>query len=432
MGHHEAMALFTTSGDGGGRSRMRALLSRIGRVLRWPLVVVWAGIGLVTKVLLAAVSWMWSWVARASAAADVVMALALFGIAVSGPPDPYANPETLLVACQLLPLALVRRQPVGAALVMAAGNLIGLFAIDYYPAVSIIALVVVVGVVASRVERTTAAQVAAVADLALLAALWHPAFQPQTVAFMLVAVLLALVFGDNLRSRQQAESGLVAAEEQRILEARQRALLEERSRIARELHDVVAHHMSLIAVQSQSAPRRIADLPPEGAADFEEINAAARNALTEMRRVLAVLRDDGSGAERAPQPGVDALPTLIAEARNAGQTVELRITGEPRPLPDALDVSIYRIVQEALTNVRRHAGVTAADVTISYRTDGVRVRVTDDGGGDHAAGEHTGHGLIGLRERVTLLGGRLSAGNGDRGGFAVDASLPYEVPADPP
>jgi signal transduction histidine kinase len=426
------MALCTTSSDGGERSRTRALLARIGRVLRWPLVVVWAGIGLITKVLLAAVSWMWSWVARASGAADVVMALALFGIAVSGPPDPYANPETLLVASQLLPLGLVRRQPVGAALVMAAGNLIGLFAIDYYPAVSIIALVVVVGVVASRVERTTAAQVAAVADLALLAALWHPDFQPQTVAFMLVAVLLALVFGDNLRSRQQAESGLVVAEEQRILEARQRALLEERSRIARELHDVVAHHMSLIAVQSQSAPRRIADLPPEGAADFEEINAAARNALTEMRRVLAVLRDDRSAAERAPQPGVDALPTLIAEAQKAGQAVALRITGEPRPLRDALDVSIYRIVQESLTNVRRHADAMATDVTISYRADEVHVRVTDDGDGDGATGGHTGHGLLGLRERVTLLGGRLSAGGGDGGGFVVDASLPYDAPAAAP
>lgn len=201
-------------------------------------------------------------------------------------------------------------------------------------------------------------------------------------------------------------------------------MLEERSRIARELHDVVAHHMSLIAVQSQSAPRRIPGLPPEGVADFEEINSAARNALTEMRRVITVLRDDREQAERSPQPGVATLPTLISRAKQAGQRVDLRITGEPRPLPDAVDVSVYRIAQEALTNVRRHADVATASVTLAYLPDAVRVRVADRGVGDRSPGAHTGQGLVGMRERVSMLGGTLRAGNREGGGFEVDAVLP--------
>ena len=410
------MALLATSADAGGPAPPHR---RLARALTWPL----RALGRLALRPLRLVTSLWSWSARARRYLAAPLAVALFAFSVLGPPGPPFSGmppaiETALLAAQLLPIAVAPSRPVPAALVMASANALGLFVLDYYPVQSIMALVGVIVVVARSVDRATAAQVGAFSTFALVPMLWHPSFQPVVLMWWAGAIVAGLTLGDLARSRQEAEAGRDAAQQQQVV-------LEERSRIARELHDVVAHHMSLIAVQSQSAPRRIADLPPEGVADFEEINAAARKALAEMRRVLAVLRADHD-AERAPQPGVDALATLIAEAEQSGQHVGLRIAGRPRPLRDALDVSVYRIVQEALTNVRRHAGVDAADVTISYQDDAVRVRVTDQGGGDRSTGGHGGHGLVGMRERVAMLGGELTTGDGDGGGFVVDALMPYD------
>jgi signal transduction histidine kinase len=400
------------------------------RVLTWPVRVMWTGAGHVARVLAVAFGVVRSLLRQVAPFADGPLAVALFAYVVLGPPgSPYRPPpliEALLMAAQLLPVAVLRRRPVGAWAVMATGNLLGLLVIDYYPIVSLAVLIAAVAVVAQREDRTTATRTGALTSFALLPTLWHPTFQPVLAVFWLIAVVVALVYGDNLRRRREAESGLAAAREESAHERQQRALLQERSRIARELHDVVAHHMSLIAVQSQSAPRRIAGLPAKGVADFEQINAAARNALTEMRRVLAVLRDEGERPDRAPLPGVAALEHLVADASRADQHVTLQIRGEARPLRGAVDLSVYRIVQEALTNVRRHAGPTAAVVTVEYLPMAVRVRVADRGVGDRSTGDHGGQGLVGMRERVAMLGGELSVGDRAGGGFTVTATLPYD------
>jgi signal transduction histidine kinase len=412
------MALFaTTNVPAGTRQRLRRGLRALSRMLAWPL-----------RQLVGGVGRLWLLIRRAAPFADGPLAVAVFAFAAYGPPGlPYTPPSaagTVLVGAQLLPLALLRHRPMPAWAVMAIGNLLGLLTIDYYPVVSIPALVGAAGVVARASDRATAARAGMLTSFALLPMLWHPSFDPGTVVLWVVVVVIAMVLGQNLRSRREAEVELAAAQARSAEDRQHRAILEERSRIARELHDVVAHHVSLIAVQSQSAPRRIAGLPEEGVADFREINATARNAMAEMRRILKILRDGGE-ADRAPQPGAAALGDLVASAEQPGQPVTLRITGEPRALRTAVDVSVYRIVQEALTNVRRHAGPTAATVTVDYQPARVHVRVSDEGAGNR--GERDGHGLTGMRERVAMLGGDLYAGDREGGGFLVDASLPYDV-----
>lgn len=408
---------------------LHGMLRWLARTLSWPVLVIWAFAGWLTRVSARGIRLLWSLIRRAAPIADGPVAVALFAFVVLGPPgEPYTQPsafKTVLEGAQLLPIAMLRYRPVHAWAVMAIGNLLGLFVIDYYPVVSIAALVVAVGVVCSTVDRATAARTGMLTSFALLPMVLHPSFLPIVLMVWLATVVIAMVFGQNLRSRQEAEAELAVAQAQSAQDRQHRAVLEERSRIARELHDVVAHHVSLIAVQSQSAPRRIAGLPEEGIADFREINATARDAMAEMRRILAVLRDESVEADRAPQPGADALADLVAGVEHSGQPVTLEITGEPRTLRTAVDVSVYRIVQEALTNVRRHAGPTAATVTVDYQPTLVRVRVSDKGVGNR--GERDGHGLTGMRERVAMLGGELYTGDREGGGFLVDASLPYDV-----
>ncbi len=361
---------------------------------------------------------------RAGRFADGPIAVALFVAATAGSTaaagDPAPFVRTAVIALQVLPLAVLRARPVIAWATMSAGAALGLLTLATYPTISLLALLVAVGVVAARVERRALVQVGAVTSLALLPAAWHPRFGPGGLTLLLLGVAVALAFGDVQRRRREAEAGQAEAQERGLL-------LAERTRIARELHDVVAHHLSLIAVQSQSAPRRITGLPPDGAADFAAINAASREALNELRRLLSVLRDEDAAADRAPQPGVAALPALVGEVERAGLTADLEVVGRPRALLPAVDVSAYRIVQEALTNVRRHAQATNAHVTVEYRRDGLRLRVADDGSGP-PPDQPAGHGLVGIRERVAMLGGEVALGAGPDGGFLVDAALPYEPP----
>jgi signal transduction histidine kinase len=244
----------------------------------------------------------------------------------------------------------------------------------------------------------------------------------------LVAIGLAVAVGLYLRARADYITGLreraERLERERGLRSQQ-AVAEERVRIARELHDVVAHNVSLMVVQAQA-------LAATGSGDEQRhaLNQMAdlgRDALSEMHRMLGVLRiQNGSAPERAPQPGVRDLDTLVARTRQAGLDTSLIQEGAPRELPAAVDLSAYRIVQEALTNVIRHAGATHASVTLSYGAEALEVTVLDDGIGyaqspDHADG---GHGLIGMRERVTLFGGNLQTGQVNGGGYRVHAVLP--------
>jgi signal transduction histidine kinase len=245
---------------------------------------------------------------------------------------------------------------------------------------------------------------------------------------LLLLVVGALALGDSRRER-----GRAIAERDETRRAMQdtledQAAMGERARIARDLHDIVAHHVSAIAVEAETARLTTKGLPKEAGAHFEAIAQTARDALDEMRRLLGVLRADANGGgERVPQPGLAQLDELIDTARAAGSTVRLTMSGDVGLLPPGIDLCAYRIVQEALTNARRHAPGATVDVEIAYGADSLRVAVRDDGPGSDGA-ELDGHGLVGMRERATIAGGTLRAGPAEDGGFAVEAELPLPVP----
>src|SRR5262245_10533299 len=209
--------------------------------------------------------------------------------------------------------------------------------------------------------------------------------------------------------------------------ASREAVAAERAAIARELHDVVAHHMSVMVVQAGAARAVSASDPAAAAEALRQIEASGRTGLTEMRRLLEVLKAEEDGDGRAPQPGLAGLDELLGSMRASGLPVEAVAEGEPRPLPPGVDLSAYRIVQEALTNALRHAGGASAGVVVRYRSDAVELEIADDGPGPPEDPEvGGGHGLIGMRERVQLFGGALEAGPRPGGGFLSRARLPTE------
>jgi signal transduction histidine kinase len=203
----------------------------------------------------------------------------------------------------------------------------------------------------------------------------------------------------------------------------QRAVAEERARLARELHDVVAHAVSMVVVQAEAGA---AGGPPGRVEEaFDAIADTGRTALSELRRLLGVLRSPGEDSPRQPQPGVAQLEPLVESVRRAGLPVEVRVEGTGRPLPPGVDLSAYRIVQEALTNSVKHAGAAQASVLLRYGERELELEVVDDGRGPRSSAS-AGHGLAGMRERTALLGGQLDVGPGPGGGFAVRARLPLE------
>jgi signal transduction histidine kinase len=203
------------------------------------------------------------------------------------------------------------------------------------------------------------------------------------------------------------------------------AVAEERSRISRELHDVIAHNVSVMVVQSQAAQRLLEGEQRNARQALESIETTGRQALTEMRRLLGILRRTDAELALAPQPSLEHLNTLIEQMRKAGLPVELRIEGEAEPLPPGVDLSAYRIVQEALTNTLKHAGSARARVEIHYGDGEVELEVSDDGRGTGRGGG-SGQGLIGMHERVALYGGVLKSGERDDGGYLVRARLPLD------
>ncbi len=236
----------------------------------------------------------------------------------------------------------------------------------------------------------------------------------------LVAFWLAGVF---VRSRRQAAS--LAARNAALQHQAEQAAAAERARIARELHDIIAHHLSVVVLHAAGA-RACGRADPE---TLREIEQSGRQALTETRRLFGVLRDPEEETGRAPQPGISELPALAASLRAAGLEVSLSIDGDHAALPPAVNVSAYRIVQEALTNVLKHAGPARAEVTVSCADSAVTIEVTDDGPGNPAPPALTGgQGLAGMRERVALFGGDLRAGPRPCGGFTVRARLPAGEP----
>ncbi|MER7518422.1 sensor histidine kinase [Streptomyces sp. NPDC126499] len=267
---------------------------------------------------------------------------------------------------------------------------------------------------------------------------------PQGAVFFATATAL----GCALRAARVSRTRLVEQEELTAEERARRALLEERGRIARELHDVVAHHMSVISIQAQVAPHLVVDPSPELRENLAGIRQNAVDALTELRRVLGVLRGDGTEGDaaaavrHAPQPALDRLGELLDNVRAAGLDVTAATRGATRPLSPGTELSAYRIVQEALSNVMRHAPGARATVETHYHRGGLTVRITNTaparpgrptpartGTGAGQAGREPGHGLLGMRERTAMLGGELAAGPTPDGGWEITATLP--APLDP-
>ena len=241
---------------------------------------------------------------------------------------------------------------------------------------------------------------------------------------LLMVVVAALALGDSRRQRGEALAERDETRQAMVDTLQDQAAMGERARIARDLHDVVAHHISAIAVQAESARLTTEGLSEEGRAHFEAIGQTARDALTEMRRLLGVLREDANAeATRDPQPSLARLNDLVETARAAGTPVTLTLEGTVAPLPTGIDLCAYRILQEALTNVRRHAPGAAVDIELTYAPDTLHLRVRDHGPGPEAP-DPDGHGLLGMRERAIMVGGTLTTGPADGGGFAVDALLP--------
>jgi signal transduction histidine kinase len=406
---------------------------------------------------------------NALALAGAVLALAAFGQAVaqglthtvnaaSTGSAPYAIALCLLALAGTVPLIFLR--PAAAAAAITGATAIMLIAFGTPTAAALIAQVIAgyrlgrrvvigrpvaagdVGPVPRAAEDGTpggAELIAAglAAPVIVLALVFHGG-----VAAALLAALVPIAVGAAIALRTRSEQARQSAARAVLAESLTEHLARgERARIARELHDVVAHHISVIAVQAETARLTTPGLPAAGAQRFAEIGDTARAGLTEMRRLLGVLREDAGDAlgERHPQPGLAQLAELIDDAREAsGAGVRLIVSGPVAPFGPGVELAAYRIVQEALTNARRHAPGTAVDVELRYHDDSLRVRVRDNGPGPSslsnasgpaghpgpAAAEGSGHGLLGMRERAGTVGGSLRAGAAAGGGFLVEAVLP--------
>ncbi|WP_405460031.1 sensor histidine kinase [Streptomyces sp. NBC_00101] len=347
-------------------------------------------------------------------------------------------PAAALAVAQTLPLLLLAHRPLEVWWITfpaaVAGALALLFAPpDPYtvwpwpPTVIVGQLFVLLALGLREPRRTLAAVWLATGGVGFALHALAPERGNASAVLLFVLGAVVLVIGAAVRERGVAQRRLVEQETISAQERAGRTLLEERSRIARELHDVVAHHMSVITVQADSAPYRVAGLSEETRAEFASIAASARESLAEMRRLLTVLRGDGTAGERAPQPGLDRLQQLVESTVRTGLPVEAALAADLGEVPSAVDLSAYRIVQEALANVVRHA--PGAATRVSVRADGSHLTVLVVNSAPPRPGppletSGTGHGLVGMRERVRLTGGTLDTGPLPDGGFRVAARLP--------
>ena len=334
-----------------------------------------------------------------------------------------------------------RRAPV-AVLAYVTAALVVMYLRDYGAFLSVLGLPALYAVAAHEEHRRRAwwALVASCVVLLLAASVslldTDDGFDVLTALSMIAFLAAAIAAGVIIRNRERifvdTERRAAAAEADRLAAA-ERAVASERSRIAREMHDVVAHSMSVISVQA-AAGREIVHANPDRAAEvFATIEAVGRESVAELRRMLGVLRDTGDrGAALSPQPGIADIAAVVAQSSASGVATELVIEGRQRALAPGIELAVYRVVQEALTNVLKHAGPsTSVAVRIAYGTNELTVEVSDDGRGSATAlsGGGAGHGLIGMRERVEIYGGTFSAGTRAGGGYGVLAVLPI-APSD--
>ncbi len=245
-----------------------------------------------------------------------------------------------------------------------------------------------------------------------------------TPALFVIGWLVGYALRGRTEQADAAEKRAARAETEREAAARV-AVAEERARIARELHDVVAHAVSVMVLQVGAVRHRMSVADSEDRRALENVEQAGRTALTEMRRLLGAMRQSGDELELVPHPGLDDLDALVAEVRGTGLAVQIDIQGEPIPLPPGLDLSAYRILQEGLTNTLKHARARHARVNVCYGNADLHVEVRDDGQGP-STGDGLGHGLVGIGERVKIFGGDMSAGSTDAGGFVLRARLPLD------
>jgi signal transduction histidine kinase len=360
----------------------------------------------------------------------ILFPLALFTVlALPGVDDPFLQAVTVLVAL-LLPVALARRSPLAALtlLVVGGGAVSGLAVSGGLPeraavAVFVVLADVLVGNVAARRPRRVsipAAVLTVLVQVALVLLFENPGDLLTIPAVMALAGVTAWVIGDSVRQRRRHAAVQREQSEARAVEA-------ERLRIARELHDMVAHSIAVIAVQAGMGRRVIDTQPAEARNALANIEETSRDTAAALRRMLGSLRrtDAGAGpAPRDPAPGLADLDGLVARSAQAGVEVGLRRDGDPVPLPPDIDLSAYRIVQEAVTNVIRHAGVGRCDVAVQQDAGTLSIEITDDGSGGGGAGDGSRNGITGMRERVSLLGGEFDAGPRPDGGFRVSARIP--------
>jgi len=338
------------------------------------------------------------------------------------------------MAALVLPLLAYRRYPFAAAAsywVIGIGvTLVDGTLIPYVDSLSVVGLAAAFLLGNLRDARQAWLGLALLTTSLLLIVHYIPGEQsPNLYVFLTLRYVAAWIAGYALRARsEQVEEAVVRAaraehERESAESAARVAVAEERSRIARELHDVVAHAVSVMVLQVGAVRHKLPESMTEDSEALRRVERAGRTALAEMRRLLAAMRPDGDEAELVPQPGLDGLDSLLAEVGRAGLPVELHLEGDPYPLPRGLDLSAYRIVQEGLTNVLKHAGASDADVVVRYRPDEVEIEVRDNGNG-RAGGDGMGHGLVGIRERVKIYGGEMSARAEPEGGFVLSTRLP--------
>jgi signal transduction histidine kinase len=342
-----------------------------------------------------------------------------------GHPVPHPTAALALVGVAALALAWRRRYPVTVLAVSVTG--VAVYSVlGYVNGAALAAPVLALYAVAAQVSARRAVVLAALTLAALMTAtgVRNPFGRYSDGAFVLIPGMVAAVLfaGIAVRNRRAYAASIRDRAEQ---DARRR-VDEERLRIARELHDVVAHTMATINVQAGVAAHVLPTKPEAAAEALLAIKAASKEGLRELRAILNVLRQADDADSVQPTPGLAQLGALVQGARQAGLPITLTVTGEPFPLPAAVDLAAYRIVQESLTNVIRHAGPASATVSLSYRPDEIGIDVTDNGHGPKAAGGPAGHGHAGMRERAAAVGGTLQTGPRAGGGYQVTARLPAD------
>jgi signal transduction histidine kinase len=365
-----------------------------------------------------------------AAGAAVLCVVSVFAGAT---PDAFKDPTWLsavLTIAATVPLLWRRTRPLGA-LAVSTAFVITELSLDYPDgALAIVLLVLTYGVaVWSTSRRAVAGYALVVGTIVVLAIADTPGFDAATAVANLAIFTCAWVIGLVVRSRRAESAARLSEAVERAEVQRQeaaRAVAEERLRIAQELHDVVAHSMSVIAVQAGVGAHVLDSQPEEARRSLEAISQTSRSTLAEMRRLLGVLRGEDGERSHAPAPGLDDLETLAGEVRVTGVVVALEMVGDRACVPPGVDLSAYRVVQEALTNVIKHAGKgVTARVSVGCHPDELCIEVVDDGRGAGVAASNGGHGLLGMRERVAVWGGDLSAGPRPGGGYRVAARIPF-------